>query len=186
VTGETLAPGFGAQLLYEVAAGELDWQRAEARVALRKYWHGVVLATRIDAGTVIGDALPPQVLYELGGSMSLPSYEYKQFGGDRAAIGRAMAGYHFPIFRTPRRLGFFVIPGLSPGIGAGIESGWAEASSASGRAALARLGSVPSQRVRATADYRLTFLSGAMGVGMARPIDQAGRWEPFFVWGASF
>jgi hypothetical protein len=186
VTGETLAPGFGAQLLYEVAAGELDWQRAEARVALRKYWHGVVLATRIDAGAVIGDALPPQVLYELGGAMSLPSYEYKQFGGDRAAIGRAMAGYHFPVLRTPRRLGFFVIPGLSPGVGAGIQSGWAEASSASASAALARLGSVPSQRVRATADYRLTLLSGAMGVGMARPIDQAGRWEPFFVWGASF
>jgi hypothetical protein len=186
VTGETLAPGFGAQLFYEIASGGLDWQRAEARVAIRKYWRGVVLATRVDAGAVTGDALPPQVLYELGGAMSLPSYGYKEFGGDRAAIGRAMAGYHFPVLRTPRRLGFFVIPGLAPGVAAGIQSGWAEAASPSGRAALDRLGSVPTQRVRATADYRLTFLSGAIGVGMARPIDQAGRWEPFFVWGASF
>ena len=186
VTGETLSPGFGFQLTYEIAAGGLSWQRAEARVAARKYWHGVVFASRVDAGAVIGDALPPQVLYELGGAMSLPSYDYKEFGGDRAAIGRAMAGYHFPVLRTPRRLGFFVIPGLAPGVGTGIQSGWAEASSPSGRAALARLGSVPTTRVRATADYRLTFLSGAMGVGMARPIDQAGRWEPFFVWGTSF
>ena len=186
VTGETLAPGFGSQILYEIAEGSLSWQRIEARVAARKFWRGVVFASRIDAGTVIGDNLPPQVLYELGGAMSLPSYEYKEFGGDRAAIGRAMAGYAFPVLRTPRRLGFFVIPGLAPGVAAGVQSGWAEASSASGRAALARLGSVPTTGVRATADYRLTFLSGAMGVGMARPIDKAGKWEPFFVWGASF
>ena len=186
VTGETLAPGFGAQLLYEIAAGNLNWQRIEARVATRTYWHGVVFASRIDAGTVIGDELPPQLLYELGGSMSLPSYEYKEFGGDRAAIGRAMAGYHFPVLRTPRRIGFLMIPGLAPGVAAGVQSGWAEAASPSGRAALQRLGSVPTQRVRATADYRLTFLSGALGVGMARPIDQAGRWKPFFFWGSSF
>lgn len=186
VTGETLAPGWGTQLLYEVAAGGLDWQRAEVRLAARKYWHGVVFATRIDAGAVLSDSVPPQLLYELGGSMNLPSYSYKQFGGDRAAIGRAMAGYHFPVLRTPRRLGFFMIPGLAPGVGAGIQSGWTEASSRSAQSALARLGSVPSKRVRATADYRITFLSGAMGVGMARPIDQAGRWKPFFVWGSSF
>jgi hypothetical protein len=186
VTGETLAPGFGAQLLYEMAAGALNWHRAEARVAARTYWRGVVFASRIDAGAVMGAELPPQVLYELGGTMSLPSYEYKEFGGDRAAIGRALAGYHFPVLRTPRRLGFIVVPGLAPGVGAGVHSGWAEASSATARDGLARLGSAPTKRVRATADYRLTFLSGALGVGMARPIDQAGRWKPFFFWGASF
>lgn len=186
VTGETLAPGFGTRFLYEIAAGGLDWQRAELRVAGRKYWRGVVFASRIDAGAVIGDELPPQILYELGGAMSLPSYGYKEFGGDRAVVGRAMVGYHFPLLRTPRRIGFLVIPGLAPGIGAGAQSGWSEASSATARAGLARLGSVPTGRVRATADYRVTFLSGALGVGMARPIDQAGRWEPFFVWGASF
>ena len=186
VTGETLAPGFGTRLTYEVAAGDLDWQRAEARIAARKYWHGVVFASRIDAGAVGGDALPPQIMYELGGAMSLPSYGYKEFGGDRAAVGRVMAGYHFPVLRTPRRLGFFVIPGLAPGIGAGVQSGWAEASSPSATAALTRLGSVPTNGIRATADYRLTFLSGAISVGMARPIDQAGRWKPFFSWGAAF
>jgi len=46
--------------------------------------------------------------------------------------------------------------------------------------------SIPTDRVRATADFRFTLLSGAIGAGMARPIDHAARWRPFFVWGAAF
>ena len=79
-----------------------------------------------------------------------------------------------------------MLPGISPGIGSGVQAGWAEASSATARDALTLLGSVPSQRIRATADVRLTVLSGAIGAGFARPIDQQGKWKPFFVWGAAF
>jgi hypothetical protein len=180
-------------VLYEAAIGDLDWQRAEVRLAARKYWHGFVLASRVDAGAVYGSTLPPQVLYELGGGMDLPSYRYKEFGGDRAAIGRALAAYHFPVLRTPMRIGFLTIPGISPGIGTGVQSGWAEASSDAARRALLALGgdgitplSRPTDGVRATADVRFTILSGAIGGGFARHIDQAGKWKPFFVWGAAF
>ena len=186
VTGETLAPGFGARVIYEVARGDLDWQRVEGRVAMRRFWHGIVLASRVDAGAVFGAVLPPQTLYELGGPDELPSYEYKEFGGDHAALGRAFAAYHFPILRTPLRLGGLVLPGISPGVGTGVQSGWTEASSPAARSALLLLGSIPSQRIRATADVRLTVLSGAIGAGFARPIDQQGPWKPFFVWGAAF
>jgi hypothetical protein len=193
VSGETLAPGFGANLLYEVATGDLDWQRVEARLAARQYWHGFVVSSRVDAGAVIGSNLPPQTLYEMGGYADLPSYGYKEFGGDRAALGVGMIAYQFPVLRTPRRVRIFVIPGLSPGIGAGLQGGWADASSDAARSALLALGgdgitplSRPTDRIRATADFRLTILSGAMGAGFARPIDQPGRWKPFFVWGASF
>src|SRR6202008_2185910 len=102
---------------------------------------------------------------------------------DRAALGRALAAYHFPVLRTPLRIGPIVLPGLSPGLGSGVQAGWSEASSPAARAALQALGSVPTGRIRATADVRFTLLSGALGVGMARPIDQAGPWKPFFVWG---
>jgi hypothetical protein len=193
VTGGTLAPGAGVRLLYEVATGDLDWQRAEVRLAGRKYWRGLVFASRLDAGAVFGPALPPQVLYELGGGLDLPSYRYKEFGGDRAALGRALGAYHFPVLRTPLRINWLVIPGLSPGIGAGVQGGWAEASSDVARRALLALGgdgvtplSRPTDGVRATADVRFTLLSGAIGAGFARPIDRAGKWKPFFVWGAAF
>jgi hypothetical protein len=186
VTGETLSPGVGARLSSEVAQGDLDWQRVEVRLSARRYWHGIAFASRVDAGAVAGSILPPQVMYEMGGWRDLPSYAYKEFGGDRAAIGRGLASYYFPVFHTPLRLGPIVFPGLSPGIAAGAQAGWTEASSSAARSALILLGSTPTGRVRATADVRFTLLSGALGVGMARPVDRAGAWKAFFVWGGGF
>jgi len=195
VTGESLSPGLGARLFYEVASGDLDWQRVEARLAARHYWRGVAFSSRVDAGAMFGSVLPPQMLYEIGGARDLPSYDYKEFGGDRAAVGRGLAAYYFPVLRTPLRLGGgrIVLPGVSPGIGAGVQGGWTDASSNAARRALLALGgdgvtplSRPTERIRATADFRVTFLSGAIGFGLARPIDQPGEWKPFFVWGASF
>lgn len=193
VSGEALSPGVGARLLYEVAAGDLDWTRVEARVAARSYWHGLVFASRIDAGALFGSVLPPQVVYELGGARDLPAYEYKEFGGDRAVAGRGLVAYHFPVARSPVRIRSIVFPGLSPGIGVGIHGGWTGVTSEAGRTALLALGgdgvtplSRPSDRVRATADMRLTLLSGAIGFGLSSPLDRPARWLPFFVWGAAF
>lgn len=193
VTGESLSPGIGARVRHELARGELDWQRLDVRLAARQYWRGLALSARIDGGAVVGEVIPPQALYEMGGGMELPSYGYKEFGGDRAAIGRGLVAYYFPVLRTPRRLGRILFPGLSPGIGFGAQAGWAEATSAAARAALLTLGgdgvtplSRPSGRVRSTIDVRLTLLSGALGFGMARAVDEAGRWRPFFVWGAAY
>ena len=185
VTGENLYPGVGILIANELASGALDYDRVDVRVAARRYWRGISFATRIDAGTVTGDPIPLQAMYELGGGLNLPSYEYKEFGGDRAAVGRAGASFQFPFLRTPVRVGPFMLPGLGPGLAAGVQGGWTEASTDAARAALSALGSVPTTRVRATADYRLTFLSGALSVGMARPIDQPGTWKFFFAWGAT-
>jgi hypothetical protein len=193
VTGLSLGSGIGARLLLEAAAGDLTWQRAETRLSARTYWNGFVLASRLDAGAVRASVLPPQMLYELGGGVDLPSYDYKEFGGDRAAIGRSLIAYHFPVLRTPIRLRWLVLPGLSPGIGAGVQGGWAEASNDAARRALLALGgdgvtplSRPTDGIRATADFRFTLLSGAIGAGLARPIDHPDKWKPFFVWGAAF
>lgn len=193
VGGETLSPGLGARIIYEVASGDIDWQRAEVRLAARKYRGGFMFASRLDGGVVLGRRLPPQAVYELGGGMDLPSYDYKEFGADRAALGRALGAYYFPVLRTPRRVWRLIIPGISPGIGAGIQGGWTEASSDAARSALVALGgdgvtplSRPTDGVRATADFRLTILSGAIGAGFARPIDHSARWRPFFLWGAAF
>jgi len=195
VTGGSLNPGVGARLSYEIASGELDWQRAELRLASRAYLGNLLLSARVDGGVLLGGAavIPPQALYELGGGPDLPSYGYKEFGGDRAALGRSLVAWNIPVLRMPRRVWRFFIPGVSPAIGAGVQGGWTEASGPAARTALLALGgdgvtplSRPTDGVRATADFRLTILSGALGAGYARPLDHAGRWRPFFLWGASF
>jgi hypothetical protein len=193
VTGDALSSGIGARVRYEIASGDLDWQRLDFRLAARQYWRGLVFASRVDAGAVTGDVIPPQALYEMGGGADLPSYGYKEFAGDRAALGRGLVAYYLPVLRAPRRLGGLVLPGLSPGIGAGIQGGWTEVSSAAARAAILALGgdgvtpiARETERIRATADLRVTLLSGAVGFGVSRPVDTPGRWRPFFVWGAAF
>lgn len=193
VTNASLSPGFGARLFYEIARGDLQWQRLEARLAARQYWRGFVVASRLDAGAVFAPVIPPQQLYELGGYADLPSYDYKEFAGDRAALGSALVAYHFPVLRTPRRIWSLVFPGLSPGIGSAVQGGWTAASGSAARQALLALGgdgvtplSRPTDRIRATADFRLTFMSGALGVGIARAIDQPDAWKPFFGIGLSF
>jgi len=193
VNGESLSPGIGAVFTYQVASGDLAWQRAEAHVAMRTYWRGLLLASAVNAGAVTGKVIPPQTLYEMGGAMDLPSYRYKEFGGDHAALGSGLIAYYFPVLRTPRRVGPITIPGLSPGIGAGVSGGWTEASSPAARTALLALGgdgvtplSRPTDGVRGTADFRFTLLSGALGVGMARAIDHPDNWKPYFGFGLSF
>jgi hypothetical protein len=193
VSGETLTSGFGARLKYEITVGDFAWQRMDARLAARAYWHGLLFSSRVDAGMISGRNIAPQAIYEMGGGMELPSYEYKEFGGDRAALGRGLVAYYFPVLRTPRRVFGLVFPGLSPGFGAGVQGGWAEQKSASGAFAIAQLNggftpplSRPTDGIRATADVRLTLLSGAIGFGFARPMDHFGPWKPFFIWGAAF
>ena len=193
VTGQSLSPGLGARIIYEAGTGDLNWQRVEARLAARRYWRGFVVVSRLDAGAVFASVIPPQQLYEMGGYADLPSYGYKEFGGDRAVLGTGLLAYHFPVLRTPKRVKALVVPGLSPGIGAAVQGGWTQASSGAARAALLALGgdgvtplSRPTDRIRATADVRFTILSGAAGVGIARAIDQPDRWTPFFGLGLSF
>ena len=194
VSAGSLASGVGARISHEIAAGDLDWQRIEARLAARRYWRGFVAASSLDAGMLLGNPPPPQALFELGGTADLTAYDYKEFGGDRAALGRAVLIYQLPILATPRRIiGRIVLPGLSPGLGAGIQAGWADASSDAVRRSLIALGgdgvtplSRPTDGIRATADVRLTFLAGAMGVGLSRAIDHGAAWKPFFVLGGTW
>jgi hypothetical protein len=204
VTGLFLEPGVGMIVSYELASGELQWQRAEATIAARKSVSDFVISTRIQGGLAKGASIPPQALFELGGENALPGYDYKQFAGDRAAAAGVLASYTLPFFRRPWRLiRSLMIPGFSPGLAAGIQGGWAEASSASVRSAIVRLNpvaradcealsscplppSTPTNGVRATVDMRMTFFGGLVGLGVARPADRAAPWRPAFRFGQEF
>jgi hypothetical protein len=198
VTGVFLEPGVGARISYEVGRGDLGWDRAELTLAMRRHWRDVVFAMRGEGGLVLGRNPPPQTLFEMGGESALPGYDYKEFAGDRAAVAGAIASYTFPVLRRPWRLGrSLMLPGLSPGFAMGIQGGWTEISSDGAREAVRLLdpaavvpcdpaSSAPcaaepisraTDRIRATADARVTLLGGMLGFGVARPVDHRARWR---------
>jgi hypothetical protein len=190
VSGLFVDRGVGLSLSYDRADGDLSWQRVEARTAARREIGPFQLYARGDVGTLLGTPAP-QVMFELGGDLGLSGYDYKEFAGDRAALVRAVLGYTLPILRAPIRLpNALVLPGLAPGLAAGIHGGWTEISSDAARQALLELGtridpgsqlpvplSSPTGGMRASAEFLVTFFSGALALGVTRPIDQAGRWK---------
>lgn len=189
VSGLFVDRGVGGRLTYDRADGDLRWQRVEVGGAARRELGPFQLYARADAGTLIGDPVP-QAMFEIGRSEGLRSYGYKEFAGDRAALGRAVVGYTLPFLRAPIRLpGRLILPGIAPGIAAGIHAGWTDVSGPEAAAALLELGAttdstgalIPLSRttdgVRASAEFLVTFFSGALAVGVTRPIDRHGPWR---------
>jgi len=190
VSGLFVDRGIGGRIQYERVDGDLRWQRVEVRGAARRELGPFQLYARADAGTLIGEPVP-QAMFEIGRSEGLRSYGYKEFAGDRAALGRAVIGYTFPFLRAPIRLpGRLILPGLAPGLAAGIHAGWAGISGPEAEYALLELGATvdpvtgaimplsrPTDGVRASAEFLVTFFSGALALGVARQIDQHGPWR---------
>ena len=186
VSGEFVQPGVGARLHYEIGRGDLEWQRAEVLLAGRKYLGPLVLSLQGDAGAVWGEAIPPQQLFEVGGSGTLSGYDYKEFAGDRAALLRGDVSYAFPIWRMPHRLWrTLFVPGIGPGIAAGLQGGWTSLTTDAARASVNALGaswsttpvSRPTDGFRATFAIGLTFFSEAAHIGVARPVDHKAPWR---------
>ena len=189
VSGMFVDRGIGARLYYERADGNLRWQRLEFRLTARRELGPFQIYARGDAGTLLGTAVP-QALFEIGGNEGLSAYDYKEFAGDNAALGRAVVGYTFPFLKAPMIFpGRVIVPGIAPGLAAGIHAGWAGISGAAAQRALLELGATtdsvtgimvpisrPTEGVRASAEFLLTFFNGALGVGITRPIDTHGRW----------
>jgi hypothetical protein len=188
VSGIFVDRGVGARLHYERADGDVRWQRLELRTAVRRELGPLDLYARGDAGTLLGTAAP-QALFEIGRGEGLSAYGYKEFAGDHAAMARAVLGYTFPVLRAPMRVaGSLFIPGLAPGLAAGIHTAWTDISSEEAEQAVLELGSVvndegvlvPVSRstdgVRGSAEFLVTFFGGALVVGITRPIDHAGPW----------
>jgi hypothetical protein len=195
VSGESMHPGIGMASHYEIGRGKLDWQRAELSLFGRKYWGPIALSVDAEGGAVWGAVIPPQQLFELGGSGVLPGYAYKEFAGDRAALVRSDASYSFPVWRSPHRVWrTLFIPGASPGLAAGLQGGWAALLSDAARAAVTELGAgfsaTPVSRAtggfRATLGLGMTFFSGALHVGFARPVDHRAPWRLVGGLGRSF
>ena len=175
--GEYLTPGWSAQLSWEMARGELAWQRVEGSVRARRQlgrWSG---AGEAFGGVVAAADPPPQALFELGGYTSrLPGFPFKAFTGDRAAVGMIEAAYSVPLLETPIRIGPVFLPSPAPSPLARLSAGWTGASG-NADSVLSANGWEPSHGIRATAFLGVRFFSGFVRVGAARPVGEYGRWR---------
>ena len=195
VTGDFLRPGVGARLHYEIAGGELAWQRVEAGLAARRHLGKLSLVMHTDAGAAFGNSLPPQVLFELGGTESLPGYSYKEFVGDRAVVFRSFASYRLGIWERPIHMGrTLMLPGLSPGLVTSVEGGWSNLTTDAARRAANELGTTdagdpvsrPTDRIRSTLGAGVSLFNDLLHVGAARPLDHNAAWRFSVGFGALF
>lgn len=172
VSLEFLRPGNGLRLYYERGDGALRYQRAELRLTTRVNRGPFSLGARLDVG-VTDPAAPPQQLFELGRNQNLPGYEYKQFAGDQAAVLRGGILWRLPYWGAPLRVtNRFWLPPVAPGIAFGVQSGWARASDARASATVQALGSEPTGHPRTSVSASLRFFGGAVGIGIAKPVDR--------------
>lgn len=192
ISVEMMRMGYGGRVYYERGDGDLRYQRVEVRGAMRWNRGRVALATRVDAGQVFGDIIPPQQLFELGSSEALPGYEYKEFAGNRAAMLRWAALYRLNVFGAPVRLTSRLwLPSPSPALALSVQAGWTDVSTSAARAAMVGLGgardstafdlwmspSRPTNGVRATISGGVRFFGGAVGLLLTRALDHKDRWR---------
>lgn len=195
VTGDYLTPGAGGRVRFELGRGQLNWGRMELALSTRHYRGNFSFGAHVDVGAVRGAPIPPQQLFELGGTDLLPGYEYKQFAGDEAALFRGFTSYRFGLWQRPLRAWQgFLLPGPNPGLEVGVQGGWARASSPAALESIRLLGvdqngnpiSMPTGHVRSTAGLGLSFFSDLFHVGVARPVDRAAPWRLVAGFGTRF
>lgn len=171
-----LASGLGATVIYERGDGNLDWQRSQFQGFGQKMFGRLILAARVDAAAVNGDAIPVQQLLEVGGNEGLPGYEYKEFAGNQGLVTRTTAAFLLPVLEKPLRVGRLVLPAIGPQLQVGLFSG---VTSATGSAAeqLRQLEWITTDGWRSTLDARVRFFGGAFSLGASRPVDRSGKWK---------
>ena len=192
ISGELMRTGVGGRVYYERGDGDISYERVEMRLSTRWNRDRVTVAGRMDAGQVFGRRLPPQQLFELGSSEALPGYEYKEFAGNQAALLRGVVMYRLNRLTVPIRLTRRLwLPSPSPALSFGVQAGWTDITTNAAQMAVDSLDStrdprslalwrpVPRQSdgVRATVTAGVRFFGGSVGLLLARPLDNGGKWR---------
>ncbi len=191
-----VGPGIGARVRYEAAAGQLAWQRVDARVTVNHTAGPFLVGARLDAGVVVASRIPPQQLFEIGYTEGMLAYDYKAFGGNQAAVLQEQIRYALPFWRAPLRIEGVILPSPAPTLTLEVQHGWAAASTLAARQALVALGprvdpatnvplidpatggeypaSKPTGDARTSADLLLRFFGGSVGLGIAHALSGGG------------
>ncbi len=199
VSTESIRPGWTASARLDFGSGELDWTRAEAIVGWRLMRRRLVSTGRIDGGLVESSRVPLQQLFAIGGEGDVLGFDYKEFGGDRAAIGRTSLRYSLPLLERPFRIPFTGsprtrLPAIAPTLAIGVRSVWTDASSPSTLDALARFGTHaatgilatrPTRGAPAAASAGFLLFGGSVFLGWSRRLDSDSPWTFTFSRGSA-
>ena len=165
----------------ELGVGDFSFTRLVGLVSLRYGLGPFTLATRVDAGHVMGGA-PPQKLFRFGSTEGLRGYEATEFGGSSALLARArfLTGLP-PRSATPiARIGWFLVPPLRPALVLVGESGWTRVDGAL-EDELQLLLAAPTHGARAAVGAGISILDDAFTAEYLHPVgpnadDRDGRW----------
>lgn len=175
--GDYLASGVSWDAKWQLASGDLTWQRAEAELRGRGRIGRVALVGDLHGGVVSAEKPPPQVLFELGGYAGrLLGFPYKAFAGDRAMVGALQAAYGPPLVDRPLPLGPFLLPALAPSPTIAVSAGWTGASPAA-LEVMGPIGWAPSDRVRGSVFLGILLFGNSIRLGWARPLAEGGPWR---------
>jgi hypothetical protein len=196
ISSHYTATGIGLHATYEAGGGDLPYQRIQAGFVFRANWKVITFTMVGDAGYTDSDNPPTQQLFLIGGSGSMPGYDYDQFGGNVGALTRWMVAVPLPFLQAPLKVGNATIPPIAPNLSWRFYSGYTETTSAAADSSLAAVGtqqvdgvtqpfSVVSDGIRSTQEIRLSLFGTLLGFGAARPLD-GGDWTFTFSFAQSF
>ena len=197
ISSHFIRPGIGLHATYEAGGGDLPYQRIQAGIVLRANWKSVTFTLVGDAGTTISDNPPTQQMFLIGGSGTLPGYDYDQFGGNVGVLTRWMIQAPLPFLQSPLKIGGATIPPIAPNLSYRVYNGYTETTSAAADSSLAAVGtvvvngvsqpfSVPSDGIVSTQEIRLSLFGTLLGFGIARPFASGADWTFTFSFAQSF
>lgn len=210
ISPQFVRQGWGFQVMYDGGFGDLNYSRIQARAVARKDFSRAFIGAVVEAGTTLGDSIPPQQLFEVGGAVGLPGYEYKQFAGNKGILARVRLTLPIPLFTLSggainRALS---VPRSLPSISFGYQGAWTSISNPGTQAAVTALGyafntgtgqtavdsltgvplpaSTASNGWKSSVDVRVGFFGGALAVGVAKPFFQGQGLSYFLAIGGQF
>jgi hypothetical protein len=209
ISAQFVRQGWGFQLLYDGGVGDFNYSRIQGRAVGRKDFSRAFVVGVIQAGTTLGDSIPPQQLFEVGGAVGLPGYEYKQYAGNKGILGRVRLTIPIPLFTLGGALNRALsIPTSQPSISFGYQGAWTSITNSGARAAVTALGyafetgtgqtavdsvtgvplpaSTASNGWKSSIDVRIGFFGGALAVGVAKPFIKGRGIDVFLSIGGQF
>lgn len=190
-------PGIGISLLYEAGWGDLPYQRVQGTLVGRANWKSLAFTIVGNAGYTSSDSLPTQQLFLIGGSGTMPGYDYDQFGGNLGLLGRAMVAAPLPLLQAPLTIRKATIPPIAPNLSFRLYWGYTETTNDAAAAQLANVGtqvvdgvtqpfSVVSGSKRWTSEIRLSLFGTLLGFGLAKPLESGSEATFTFSFAQSF
>lgn len=190
-------PGIGLSLLYEAGWGDLPYQRIQGTLVGRANWKSLAFTIVGNAGYTISDSLPTQQLFLIGGSGTMPGYDYDQFGGNLGLLGRAMVAAPLPLLQAPLTIRSATIPPIAPNLSFRVYWGYTETTNDAAASQLANVGtqvvdgvtqpfSVVSGSKRWTTEIRLSLFGTLLGFGIAKPLESGSEATFTFSFAQSF